>query len=120
MIAKTYTPLIELPTVLITSCTQVLPNKLQCWKAGDYLVEETLPGDPTADPPVPDSTRSYQLCAMHTTIQQRADALTLQEESSGRAQPPAGDPKSIHSKMLQVEQRTRTTTLPSGEKSAQR
>ena len=119
---KTYTPLIELPAVLILNCSQVLPNKMQCWKAGDYLVEEEVPVASQKDStPAPEpSMHSYQLCAMHATIQQRADTLATQEESSGHPQPDPSDPKSIHSKMMQTQAKVSTTTPPSGEKAAQR
>ena len=123
---KTYIPLIELPTVLILNCSQVLPNRMQCWKAGDYLVEEELPAptppvDSGANTGTPEaSMHSYQLCAMHATIQQRADALAAQEEAAGKTQPDPSDPKSIHSKMMQAQGKVQTTTPPSGEKAAQR
>lgn len=108
VVSKTYTPLIELPKVLIGDCSQVLPNRLQCWKAGDYLVKEEVPeGSPE---------RTYQLCSMHAIILQRADTLAAQEEAAGRPQPEDSDPKSLHSKMMQAEARVRTSSMPKGEK----
>lgn len=109
---KAYTPLIEVPQVAITMCAQVLPNRLQCWRAGDYLIKEEVPeGSPE---------RSYQLCSMHATILQRADALAEQEEASGKTTPEDSDPKSIHSRMMAVEQKRAQSSMLSGEKSAQR
>lgn len=176
---KTYTLLIDIqPPIPILSCSQVLPNRMQCWRGADYLVEEEIPAPPapqthpasstiastsqsattqkegpirtlehkivdaiehrkeevkttTADAaaaekaaltptplnPEPQTAtmRSFQLCTMHATIMQRADALADQQEASGIAQPPAGEKGSIHSRMMQAEQAQRTTSMPRGE-----
>lgn len=47
---RIYTPLTDLPQVPIERCSQVLPNKMQCWKAGDVLIVEGTPQKPIAPP----------------------------------------------------------------------
>jgi len=62
---KHYTPLMEIKGILIGRCAQILPNKLQCWRAGDFLVHDNLPSGKVL----------YQLCRTHVTLQKLADKL---------------------------------------------
>jgi len=70
---RTYMPLSILTIVKVGKCTGVLPNKMQCWRAGDVLVTETTPA-PTAEDAEAVSKTEYQLCNYHATIQQQQDA----------------------------------------------
>jgi len=55
----------------IDRCSFTLPSRLQCWKAGEEEVKETL-SDKT--------TRTYQLCERHVRIQKALDAGSLKDE----------------------------------------
>ena len=44
---QTFTLLSDMPSVKIDRCAQMLPNKMQCWRPGFWLVTET----PDAPPP---------------------------------------------------------------------
>lgn len=58
--ATKYTPIKDLPLgTPIERCAQVLANKLQCWKAGDVLVEEE-PGAEGSKAPAPPSASQAQ------------------------------------------------------------
>lgn len=74
---STFTPIKELPDTKIERCQQVLFNKMQCWRAGDILVEN----DPLAGKP-------YQLCQMHATIK-------LRQEEQAPPTVPTGEPTEI-------------------------
>jgi len=52
----------------------MLPNQLQCWKAGEEEVTELSLGNPN------DVYHVYQLCERHVRIQQAIDAGTLSED----------------------------------------
>src|SRR3974390_57125 len=66
----------------IDRCAYILPNVLQCWKAGEEEVTEYLV------PSVKDAKtqgaqaerRTYQFCERHTRIQKAIDAGALTEE----------------------------------------
>lgn len=121
---KKYTSLLDLPGTPIERCSQVLANRMQCWRAGDVLVEEEVTPPPAEPPPgklehppikseakatpqaEPPATRSYQLCQMHATINKRAD------EALAKQGPPKEGEKSPLDKMLGVELRYRTTVPP--------
>jgi len=55
----------------IERCTYILPNRLQCWKAGEEEVKEILSDG---------SQRTYQFCERHTRIQKALDAGSLKSE----------------------------------------
>jgi len=60
------------PGEYIDRCAWILPNKLQCWKAGEEIVTSTNEkGDET----------HYQLCERHVRIQKALDAGTLKSEA---------------------------------------
>ena len=72
---KTYTLLSEIPHVKIVNCSAMLPNHLQCWRAGDFQVTET-----TVQPAVAAtkdtaaveekvSLTKYQLCRFHQSLE---------------------------------------------------
>jgi hypothetical protein len=71
---KEYTKLKDIPHVKITNCGALLPNKLQCWRAGDYQVVATTvqPAVPaTKDTPAIEekvSMNKYQVCAFHKSL----------------------------------------------------
>jgi hypothetical protein len=68
MAARKYKLLSQMPAgTLIQKCAQMLPNRLQCWKAGEVEVTEI-----GAD----DKEFVYQLCRQHAVIQQRTDSQT--------------------------------------------
>jgi hypothetical protein len=70
---KTYKPLSQIAKAKIHKCSAMLPNHMQCWRAGDVQVVST-----TVTPPAKDgdkettSTSEYQLCYMHANIEQQA------------------------------------------------
>ena len=58
--SKTFTLLSTLPGVAIGKCSEILENRLQCWKAGDFQI--TLPDGTT-----------YQKCRRHAQAELQAD-----------------------------------------------
>jgi len=58
--SKTFTALNTLPGVAIAKCSEILENRLQCWKAADYQIT------------LPDST-TYQKCRRHAQAELQAD-----------------------------------------------
>ena len=69
LLKREFRPL--LPGEKIDRCSYILPNRLQCWKAGEEEVKEILTDK---------SQRSYQLCERHTRIQKALDAGSLKSE----------------------------------------
>jgi len=77
---KTYTPLAEIPHVKIKNCGAVLPNHMQCWRAGDFQVTSTTVQPAVAavaatkDSPAVEAveekveTNTYQVCAFHKNL----------------------------------------------------
>ena len=78
---KQYTLLSDIPHVKITSCSAVLPNHLQCWRAGDYQVTKTTVQPAiaavaaTKDTPAVEAVEekveqlTYQLCRFHQSFE---------------------------------------------------
>jgi hypothetical protein len=92
---KTFTPLSELSVgpkpgqVQISKCTEVLPNRMQCWRAGDVLV--TVVGELTTDKATgkpTQSVQSYQKCRRHALAEQEQ-----YEKAQAAAQAAANDAK---------------------------
>lgn len=87
-VSKTYTPLTEIPTghglgkTLIGKCSAILPNRLQCWRAGDFVVTEVHPAVTDADEKVSQQKDTYQLCRSHVAQQQENDEKTKQEATA--------------------------------------
>lgn len=81
---KTFTPLTQIPKAFIGKCTAVLPNHMQCWKAGDvqvHLVKQE------ADPEKPNVTYDYQLCRAHAVAeQQEYDKAVADEAAAAKAE----------------------------------
>jgi hypothetical protein len=79
---KKYMPLSILPTgsgpsqIKIGTCSAVLDNHLQCWRAGDIYVEETtvIPADGASLEKT--KVTSYQYCRRHAVAALAADAKT--------------------------------------------
>jgi hypothetical protein len=92
---RTFTLLSEVPNVPITSCTQILLNRLQCWKPGAVLVKEVV----TPDAPdeansevVKGSISTYQLCRGHASILKQLDDIEAVAQAPV-APPDAGTPQ---------------------------
>ena len=78
---KEYVALTDNPHIKIKTCGAVLPNHMQCWRAGDYQVTETTvqpavaavaatkdtPATPAVEEKV--STSTYQICAFHKSLE---------------------------------------------------
>lgn len=61
-------------------CSFVLPNQMQCWRAGDYEVTE-------------EGGSKYQLCERHTHIQQAIDSGALSPEGQTNIPVPSAEPE---------------------------
>lgn len=76
---KTYTLLSSLPreTTKIVKCGALLENRMQCWRAGDYLVQEVktekVEGADGIDGGLKDTVNSFQLCRRHAIEQEVVD-----------------------------------------------
>ena len=79
----------------VKMCSGLLPNRMQCWRAGDYLCTETTmtPAVPAHDDvaEIPESTsrKEYQLCRYHKLMQEEADLKAAQNEIQANAEAPA-------------------------------
>ena len=67
--ANTFKPL--LPNDKIERCSWIMPNRLQCWRAGEEELSETLEDG---------TLRKRQLCERHVKLQKALDAGTLKLE----------------------------------------
>ena len=72
---KHYTPIMLVRGILIGKCAQILPNKCQCWRSGDFLVQDSLPTGKVI----------YQLCRTHVTLQKLADKLDTEKLKAGES-----------------------------------
>jgi hypothetical protein len=87
---KTYTNLLEArstgyfdPKFQIGRCSAILPNKMQCWRAADFQVAETIPATTTeSGEEVPEKEVEYQLCKQHVNIQKGEDLELLKKEEA--------------------------------------
>lgn len=89
---KRYTLLSALPTgngpgkIQITKCSAMLDNHMQCWRAGDFLVEQLVPS------PDPDSATSevvqssYQKCRAHAQQERDQDEVLIKNNTAAQAQ----------------------------------
>lgn len=114
---KTYTPLSEIPKALITKCSQILPNKCQCWKAGEFQVEEIVPKEPTENDPSTSKTISYQLCKAHAVIQEQADKLAAKAEAEAQTNPEEAAKAQEHAENLKAAAPQGTAPTPPEPKS---
>ncbi len=73
---KTYTPVSAIQNVAIGKCTEMLPNHLQCWKAGDFVITVTTP---PAEGQTEPTTTSYQKCRYHAQLEKAADDAAVAE-----------------------------------------
>lgn len=136
---KKYTPLLDLPGTPVERCSQILANKLQCWRAGDFLVEEEAAPKPQTPPvgapvsnapkfqtpspaqaPVPSPEKEKEAAAPAA----KADApkgyqlcsmhatINKRAEAADAANPPKTGERSSLEKMLGVEMRYRNTVPP--------
>lgn len=80
---KTFTLLSQIPRAVIGKCSAILPNKMQCWRAGDVQVHTVTQG---TDPEVPNTTFGYQLCRAHAIAeQQEYDKAVADEAEAAKA-----------------------------------
>jgi hypothetical protein len=78
---KQFTALVDIPHAKIGNCSAILLNRLQCWRAADYQVQEATVEPAVAavaatkDSPAVEaveekvSQRTYQLCAFHKNLE---------------------------------------------------
>jgi hypothetical protein len=79
---KKYMPLSILPTgsgpsqIKIGTCSAILDNHMQCWRAGDIYVEETtiIPADGASSEKT--KVTSYQYCRRHAVAALGVDTKT--------------------------------------------
>ncbi len=64
---KTFTSLSQIPKAVIEKCSAILPNRMQCWRAGDVLVHTVTQ---SADPEISNTTFDYQLCRGHAAAEE--------------------------------------------------
>lgn len=76
---KTFTQLAQIPKAVIERCTAVLPNHMQCWKAGDVQVHLVKQGDDSEKPNV---TYDYQLCRAHAVAEQQEYEKAVADEAA--------------------------------------
>jgi hypothetical protein len=76
-VTRSYQLLSTLPSAKIATCSQMLPNRMQCWKPGYYLVTESTPAPTEANPDALMISSTYQLCKNHALIQNRADQAAI-------------------------------------------
>ena len=72
--SKVYTNLSDLPHPVIGKCSGMLPNHMQCWRAGDVQVVETTITPAADDKPETTRVTLTQLCRSH--------ALQAQEQNN--------------------------------------
>ena len=81
---KTFTLLSQIPKAIIGKCSAILPNRMQCWRAGDVQVHTVTQGK---DPEEPNKTFDYQLCRAHAiTEQQEYDKAVADETEAAKAE----------------------------------
>lgn len=94
---KTYTLLIDIqPPIPILSCSQVLPNRAQCWRGADYLVEEELPTktettpatQPASTPPKEGALKALEH-KIEAAIEHKKEATQKTTTAVQTAPPPA-------------------------------
>jgi hypothetical protein len=80
---KTFTLLSQIPKVVIGKCSAILPNKMQCWRAGDVQVHTVTQGVNSEEP---NDTFDYQLCRAHAIAeQQEYDKAVADEAEAAKA-----------------------------------
>ena len=98
---KTYQPLSEIPDVKIGTCSAVLTNHMQCWRAGDVQVTQVeqveqveVSGIKTLATDKPELIQKAQSKTVEkTTYYQLCRAHALQDQQEYRAaQPPEAAP----------------------------
>ena len=78
---KTFTLLSQIPKAVIGKCTAILPNHMQCWRAGDVQVHTVKQLD---DPKKPNETFDYQLCRAHAIAEQQGYDQTVADEAAAK------------------------------------
>jgi len=83
--------------VKIGNCSGILPNKMQCWRAADFLVIATGPViEATDTTPASQHVDQYQLCRRHAVMEQETDgaeALAAQRLANDQAQATTAEAK---------------------------
>ena len=79
MRTKVYTNIHEAPgKPKIGQCSAVLPNHMQCWRAGDVIVTIVEPSTESE----PEKVTCFQLCRGHATLAQEQDKLEAAAEAA--------------------------------------
>ena len=76
---KTFTPISQLIKPTIGRCSAVLPNRMQCWKAGEYEVKQVFQG---TNPEEPNKVAYYQLCRAHAVAEQQEYEKAVADEAA--------------------------------------
>ena len=76
---KTFTLLSQIPKAQIGKCAGILPNRMQCWRAGDVLVHQVTQG---TNPEEPNTTFDYQLCKAHAIAEQQQYDKDVADEAA--------------------------------------
>lgn len=76
---KTFTPILQLVKPVIGRCTAILPNRMQCWKAGEFQVKQVFQGP---NPEEPNKTNTYQLCRAHAVAEQQEYEKAVADEAA--------------------------------------
>jgi hypothetical protein len=92
-VTKTYTPLSQIASAAIGKCSAMLPNKLQCWRAGDVqvIIQKITPPTGKDTMETVDKTE-YQLCYRHAQLENQQDAVDAakaETDAEAIAQAPA-------------------------------
>ncbi len=74
-VTKTFTPLSQLEGVVARSCSALMPNRCQCWRAGDVQVIRQKIEPATAETPETITEQVYQLCYRHAQLEKYQDDL---------------------------------------------
>ena len=77
-VTKTYTPLSQIEGAQARGCSALMPNRMQCWRAGDVQVVVAKTEPATKDKPLTVTETLYQLCYRHAHIEQHQDVIAAE------------------------------------------
>jgi hypothetical protein len=83
LVIKRYQTLSSMPTgqglgrVMIGRCSAMLANRMQCWRAGDFYIQDSSVAQP------------YQKCRMHASMELAADEAAIKAATTPAAPPAA-------------------------------
>lgn len=81
---KTFTPLSEVVKASIGKCTAILPNHMQCWRAGDVQVHVVTQ---STNPEEGNKTFDYQLCRAHAFAEQQEYSKAIEAKQAESTKP---------------------------------